>query len=444
MHARRFAIALLVTLILPYQTEAQQSRTEADAKFDALIKERWAAAIKHADPDDLLSTGPPELRRKIYQEAFQSLFSDGDLRDQSLLDVFTDDYLDDLIAEESRMKRAEEVDARASNPATAGFVERSGATKLIALASDLSNLVGSDKSAITISLNALAVVGIKNDSVYSAPRQYQRYDSLRRLSGSVTFGAKIPEKDITGFSGAPEFDTLFDVWAWDVKVRVFGDRDSRARKWKQLTIKRGGGSLQAVAVIVSSVPIADALIVQQIAMDIVGQARRSVVTTIKRSIQASIKIAGTHLSNEEGKDKFSGTFLLDAPLGAADLTANVQYAVVDDVRLGLGRLFQLKTLTASASVTAEFAKGLLADNRSINWVLAGNANIFQNKNDLPIPAENTFKVTSTIEVPMGAAAKIPLSLVYSNDPNALQNQEHVWSGQVGLSYDFAALKSLFR
>jgi hypothetical protein len=242
----------------------------------------------------------------------------------------------------------------------------------------------------------------------------------------------------------PELDTLFDAWAWDVKVRIFGDRDSRARKWKQLTIKRGGGALQAVAVIVSSVPVADALIVQQVASEIVGQARRTVVTTIKRSIQASVKVAGTHLANEEGSNKFSGTFMLDAPLGAADLTANIQYAAVDDVRLGVDNLFQVKTFTVAASVIAAFAPGLLAERRSINWSLAANANVFQNKDDLPIPAENTFKVTSTLELPLGQAAKIPLSVVFSNDPNALADQKHVWTGQVGVSYDFTALKSLFR
>lgn len=442
MISRPLVVAFIVALWLPPVAAAQQSRAEADAKFDALVKERWAAAL--ADAQKSVAAAAQEDRKRIYQSAFENMFSDGHLRDQSLLDVFTDDYLDALLLEESEMKRAEDVDARASNPATAGFVERSGAPKLLAIASDLSNLVGADKSAITINLNALALLGIKNNSVYSAPRQYQSHETLRRLSGSVTFGAQIPEKDITGLSAVPELDTLFDAWAWDVKVRILGDRDSRARRWKQLTIKRGGGALQAVAVIVSSVPVADALIVQQVASEIVGQARQAVVNTIKRSIQASIKVAGTHLANEPGSNKFSGTFMLDAPLGAADLTANIQYAAVDDVRLGVENLFQVKTLAVSASVTAAFAEGLLAEERSIHWSLAANANVFQNKNDLPIPAENTFKVTSTLELPIGAAAKVPLSVVFSNDPNALTDQKHSWLGQVGVSYDFTALKALFR
>ena len=45
---------------------------------------------------------------------------------------------------------------------------------------------------------------------------------------------------------------------------------------------------------------------------------------------------------------------------------------------------------------------------------------------------------------MGEAAKIFLGVVYSNNPSALQGQKHGWSGQVGVSYDFTALKSLFR
>jgi hypothetical protein len=437
---RLLLLAVAVTLWLPRAATAQQPRAQADAQFDALVKERWAAAFAAAEK----SVAAPADRKRIYEVAFQNMFSDGDLRDQSLLDVFTDDYLDDLIREESQMKRAEDVDARASNPATAGFVERSGAPKLLAIASDLSNLVGADKSAITINLNALALLGITDDSVYSAARQYQRHETLRRLSGAVSFGARIPEKDITGLSGVPELATLFDAWSWDVKFRVFGDRDSRARRWKQLTIRQGGGALQAAAVIVASVPVTDAAIAQQVAMEIVGQARRAVVTTIKRSIQASIKVAGTHLSNHEGSNKFSGTFMLDAPLGAADLTANIQYASVDEVRLGVDNLFQIRTLAVTAALTAAFAEGLLADGRSVTWSLSGNASIFQNKKDLPIPAENTFKLTSILELPIGEAAKVPLSVVFSNDPNALADQKRVWSGQVGVSYDFTALKSLFQ
>lgn len=44
-------------------------------------------------------------------------------------------------------------------------------------------------------------------------------------------------------------------------------------------------------------------------------------------------------------------------------------------------------------------------------------------------------------IPIREAAKIPISVVYINDANALAKSKYV-SGQVGISYDFSALKKL--
>jgi hypothetical protein len=46
-------------------------------------------------------------------------------------------------------------------------------------------------------------------------------------------------------------------------------------------------------------------------------------------------------------------------------------------------------------------------------------------------------------VPVGGGGKIPVSIVYTNDPNALTKESYV-RGQIGLSYDFSALKQLFK
>ena len=61
---------------------------------------------------------------------------------------------------------------------------------------------------------------------------------------------------------------------------------------------------------------------------------------------------------------------------------------------------------------------------------------------LPVDAENTWKFFTTLDFPVRGGGKIPVAVVFSNDPNAIDRQRFV-SGQIGLNYDFSALKQLF-
>jgi hypothetical protein len=59
-----------------------------------------------------------------------------------------------------------------------------------------------------------------------------------------------------------------------------------------------------------------------------------------------------------------------------------------------------------------------------------------------VPASNTWKVFSTFAFPIRGGGRIPVSVIYSNDPNAVAKERFV-SGLIGISYDFSALKQLF-
>ena len=56
--------------------------------------------------------------------------------------------------------------------------------------------------------------------------------------------------------------------------------------------------------------------------------------------------------------------------------------------------------------------------------------------------KNTWKLFTTFDIPLSAAARIPFSVIYANDANALTKTKYV-SGQIGISYDFTALTKLF-
>jgi len=96
-------------------------------------------------------------------------------------------------------------------------------------------------------------------------------------------------------------------------------------------------------------------------------------------------------------------------------------------------------------VTSHFAPGVVAADRTIDLTVGFAAGIFANKGEIPTPVEvkDTWKLTTTLDFPIKGGGKIPFSVIYTNDPNALTKQKYV-SGLVGFSYDFSALKELFK
>lgn len=442
----------LVATILPAALNAQQN-------VDEEIKARWIAAL--ADAQKRVSAAPETAsaeekraaRREMYKTAIEKLALDDRLRRLEIADV-------SLVTEQTRAedrelvkqlrtqnvenKAAKSVDSRSTNPITSGLAERSGFSDFIALALNSNGFLNANENAVTLNLNALALYSLADPEVYSELYRYQQHSGIRRLSGSITFGAKVPEKQITGISGLPDAEKLLDVFAWNVKVRLMGDRDARSQRWYPLTLGRGGLRVQIAALVPTLVPVEDAALVAELMQADLGGVVREIKSRIARSAQLSFKTSGTHLTKEEGKNKYSGELLLDAGLGPkADLTANLLYSVVDDVSLGAEKAFKVKKWTFNASLTTHFGENAIVNGRAVDWNTGFAVNVFQDKGALPIPVDNTWKLFTTFEIPVADAAKVPLSLVFSNDPNALTKQKYV-SGFVGVNYDFSALGKLFK
>jgi len=452
------AVLLCLFVWLPPSSAAAQveDRAAIDAKIDGLLQERWNAALEAEakaagltiSPTKRLS-GSKEERTKVYTAVLERLKDDGDI-----LTNFTQQYVRSLIDEKVESRMATSVNAASTNPATSGLPERSGATSLAALAADLSSLVSADKTAITINLNALAFLSLNEPDLYSELAVYQSHELARRFSGSATFGAKIPEKEITGLSNLPDFDKLLDAFSWDIKVRLLGDKDPRASRWNDFTVVRGGFLTQKAAVLLSLVGVApapgetdaqaqeDAAIVRSLLEPDLHKSIANIKRGIARSPQLSFKAAGTHLTKETGKNKYAFAALFDVGAGSSDLTVNVQYSITDDVQLGADRLFQVKAWALSAELSSHLAPDAIVQGRTLDWSVGGSATLFQDKSSLPVSAENTWKAFSRLEIPVRGGGKVPISVIYSNDPNAITKEKYV-TGQIGVSYDFSALKQLF-
>jgi hypothetical protein len=395
--------------------------------------------------------GDAETVRAAYAETVRRLIVDPQLGtffkvDPTLIDEKSErsdqDWVARLAAEVSREKGAKSASATLTNPAAPPGTERSGFTDLVSLALDAQNFVAADKSAVTVSFNALALVGL-NDETRSAQALYRDHDALRRLGGSFTFGAKVPENAITGLSGLPSAETLLDAIGWDVKYRVYGDRDPRAVRWYGLMVGYMGGLTEIAANLIAAAPSDDRDVVKDVLNDTVGVSLRSVKTHLEDSAQVTVKTGGQHLTNEKGKNRYTFALLADKGFGATDLTANASYAIVDDVTIVPGSVSTLKTWSGAAGVKHLVAKDLLVAERAIELSLDARFEIPVGAADLPVERKNVWHVVGAVSLPWGDAVSIPVSITYSSDPNSLTKEKFV-TGYIGISYDFGALKSLFK
>ena len=457
----RSTITLTRAIVAAGMLIAASSRALAQdsAKLDEAIHQRWAAILAEVARgrgvpigNRAPSTPNADLRRQIYRDALSRLADDPELQrlavpDLALIEQTTPAnervFIQQLRDAGVQNAQPKSVNATSTNPSAGAVAERSGFAELLALALNGQNFFNANDTAVSLNLNALALFSLADPDVYSELYRYQQHSLLRRIGGTFVFGAKIPEKQVTGLSGLPSADTLLDAFSWDVKIRVWGDKDPRARQWYDQTLGRGG-MLNRLVVIQADVPVDDLTMITDELQQLVGQELRLLKLRINRSPQLTFKAAGTHLTKEVGKNKYTAALLYDQGFGTeTSVTANLLYSVVDDVRLGASNLFQVKQVTFNGSLTSKLAQDAIVAGRAIDWSNGVGIAAFVDKSELPIQVQNTWKVFTKVEVPVTDAASIPLSIVYTNDKNELTKTKYV-SGFIGITYDFSAVSKLFR
>lgn len=328
---------------------------------------------------------------------------------------------------------ARSLDAAATNPSGVDVLERGGLIDKIALLLGSSNLVSSNDTAVTLSLNFAGLLGQGPESEWT------------RLGGSFTFGAKVPESEIIGFSGFPSFDTLFDVFVWDVKVRLLGNRDPLGREWREERAALGALGWMDTLVL-RGVPTGGqperelANVAAALAEEGIQRltATRQQITT---SWLVSAKFSGQHLTEQEGMDKYAGSLFVDKGFAGVGLAFNATYSSVQGLVQGAATPYSLRTWKLSAGLTGSLLADVIVEGRSAEYTLAGDWSLPMDGDDVPLDRKSLWKVSLALKLPVSKTAMVPVSVTYTNDPNALTNQKFV-KGRIGIQYDFGGLKRL--
>jgi hypothetical protein len=455
------ALLVAVAAALPCAAWAQEAEDKA-----AILKAQWTRVFLHVTQarnltivDNRLTSraqdplADQEAVRAAYQEVIDRLLAEPALRvffDPDDPDVATisrpgdREWIARLAASGLDGRAAKSMNAAATNPAAARIAERSGFSDFIALAMDARNIFAASQTAMSLNLNAVALVGLKSADVYSAPEIYRQHGALRRLGGTVTFGAKVPESELTGFTGFPSADTLFEVFAWDVKYRVRGDRDPRADRWHREMLGTLGGLTELSAGLITLAPFGDLPMVQGLLNDRLGTALARVKTLVGNSLQVSVKAAGRHLTNTTGKSRYSAGILADKGLGNTDLTANILYTVSDGPAAPLALAsFGAGVVTIAGGVNTLVARDALVRGRALELSVNVVVDVPVEDPMPPLTFDTSWRIAAGVAIPFAAAARIPVTITYASDPNGLVKQEFV-TGHIGLDYDFGSLMKLFR
>lgn len=438
---RIFVVALIVAVAgLPVYAQAQQPQPGLEA-FTTIPNEDFNAAWNRVSlrfAADLKSAVEPDARKAVYRKMLEQFLADSVFAERRSSPGYQA-ALALLVMELPDSALAQSTNAPLTNPASNQLIERSGSSQLIALAGDFRKLFSADESAISLNLNAVALFGGGKAGERSAQYLYSQREGWRRLSGTFTFGAKVPEKAITGLTGLPGADTLFDALSWDVKVRVVGDRDPRARRWYPLMVGKMGDTTELLGRIAGfALDPTDVGPLRDAAEELLGVELAAAARQIASSLQASVKGSGVHLTNVEGKNKYSVAFMLDKGFNMADVTANVSYNVADAVQPGATDPFKTKDIQLSAGLTGSVLKNAIVVGRAVEISGSLKSKLFVDDDSVPIERKNTFNLNATVTLPFQLKASIPVSFTWTNDPNNLAKEKYV-SGQIGISYDFAAV-----
>jgi hypothetical protein len=413
------------------------------AAVAAKVKGAWKDILTRSDAAAATAGMNDDQRKAFYAPLVKQLIETEAGKEYMLL------LGRDALAETGVIDRpglAQSVGAAATNPRSTGLLERSGITDLVSLAVQGTNFLSADDTAVTVNLSAAALLcAACRDKEDPAALRYRAAGFWNRLAGSLSFGAKLPAKDITGFSGFPDTGKLFDAVIWDAKLRLIGDRDPRSPRWDRYLLGELGGrsALAVIAMSHPSTPDGDRAALTEVFVADSTLRSDQIARLIKRSLQVSVKFSGQHLTKEPGMNKYTGVFMADKGLGPFDGSLNVSYSSVQDVTITPGQTFTLKQWKVTAGFVGGIWRDVFVRDRAAELSLVGDGLFPVDGDEVPLDRKTTWKGDLQLKIPVSETLELPFSVTYTNDPNELAKKKYV-TGRIGITYDFGSLRRLLQ
>jgi hypothetical protein len=369
-----------------------------------------------------------------------------------------------------RQPRISPVGKQVSAPSLGGssgpVVDLASFPELFGLALD-NNLVQFGQGAFTLDLNLFGFRTLFGPEILDRQSLYgSRGNSLiRRFGGAISLGGAGDTFDADG-DGTPETvpDAAgpFDMVTWEVRVRVLGSRDRRDdvnfRRYEASVLAPDTDLGRAIGdfirahiadidgMLVNNVLDADRFnaflqrpdIARELAAivplaDRFVRADAAVTTAIDRAAVWTLIAGGTERKPEFGPQKFKLGLRGVAGTGVVDHTWNVDWMNLE----GLAMFPDATTWKAGYQATARVLQGTALTADGIEIAVAAAAEHYRN---VPGARHDTvMRASATLELPIGAGMKLPVSMNYANHPDLLTDQNRI-VGHIGFAIDLAELR----
>lgn len=396
------------------------------------------------------------------------------------LDAFFGDALRAIAAEQAldsplQAPPSQQTAAPADAPGSTSLVNGAAFPNLLALATE-TGLVSDNNGVLTVDLNLFAFRAALTPEVIYRQSQYEKFETLRRFGGALSFGGQGESFDRDGDGQADpalESQELGDIVNWELRWRFRGSRDRRdktnAAKFFAATRVAFNQGLQAYVDFLNrhsnefvarrSTSNPNCLDRAQmeawrqspdIALELLGvlkanQALDAAVQTaaeaIDRSPVWSLFAGGISRRDQFGPDTRKAG--LRGAFGGDDngFTLNLEWSQIDG-RNGADDPTQWKAGLEYARLAF---KGLaLTQEAAKNGVRLSLSGSYERFQDVPAARHDTnAKLNAKLELPLSANTKIPLSVTWANHKDLIEGEDEI-RGHIGFTLDLSPLRSMIQ
>jgi hypothetical protein len=358
--------------------------------------------------------------------------------------------IDAALAQPTFSPSSKQLAAPSSSPVSTAIVDKAGSTELWSVGLDNGVNGPSGNQAITLNLNLFSVLAARDPSIVRDNDKYAKYRTLRRLSGTVSFGELTV--DTTGATADSMLTGRFgDVTTLHARIRLLGSRDRRdywegpqgydarlteSRDNLQTELNRffvdAAGDIAAAGSAEERFRIYyNALINDPKAAAQILKARAALLDELSelnkevdQKLLVTLDLGGEFRDGELGKDRFSAALIVEGGGVGIDFTGNLEYlfqeaeAGDDNHELRFGLTLGGKALRDTPVTSAGV---------DVNLSVAGE---FKN-ND----RDNLVRFAANAILAAAPGMQIPVSLIWTSGTDSVLEDD--FKVTFGVNYDLA-------